>query len=55
MDKNIKFENIEFKSPINENEINPEEKARVDKLIDQLEYECEKVIKRLKDEKRNSI
>jgi hypothetical protein len=32
----IKFENLEFKNTLNESEIDPVEKARVDDLIEQL-------------------
>jgi hypothetical protein len=32
----IKFEDLEFKKTLNENEIDPAEKARVDELIEQL-------------------
>jgi hypothetical protein len=34
--KDIKFENLEWKNTLNESEINPEEKKRVDDLIEQL-------------------
>ncbi len=34
--KDIKFENLEFKNTLNESEIDPVEKARVDDLIEQL-------------------
>jgi len=33
----IKFEDLEFKNTLNENDIDPAEKARVDELIKQLE------------------
>ena len=32
----IKFEDLEFKNTLNENEIDPAEKAKVDELIEQL-------------------
>ena len=32
----IKFEDLEFKNTLNENEIDPAEKAKVDGLIEQL-------------------
>jgi hypothetical protein len=34
--KDIKFENLEWKNTLNESEINPEEKKKVDDLIEQL-------------------
>jgi hypothetical protein len=46
----IKFENLEFKNTLNESEIDPVEKARVDDLIEQLNYEVNKICKRLQDE-----
>jgi len=51
----IKFEDLEFKNTLNENEIDPAEKARVDELIKQLEDAVDKVCKRLKDEGRKTI
>ena len=34
--KDIRFENLEWKNTLNENEIDPEEKKKVDELIEQL-------------------
>ena len=53
--KDIKFENLEWKNTLNENEIDPEEKKRVDELIEQLRIAVDKVCKRLKDEGRKAI
>ncbi len=53
--KDIKFENLEFKNTVNENEIDPAEKARVDGLIEELKAAVDKVCKRLKDEGRKTI
>jgi hypothetical protein len=50
----IKFEDLEFKKTLNENEIDPAEKARVDELIEQLKDAVDKVCKRLKDEGRKN-
>jgi hypothetical protein len=46
----FKFENLEFKNTLNESEIDPVEKARVDDLIEQLNFEVNKICKRLQDE-----
>jgi hypothetical protein len=46
----IKFEDLEFKNTLNENEIDPAENAKVDGLIEQLKDAVDKVCKRLKDE-----
>jgi hypothetical protein len=51
----IKFSNLEFKNTLNENEIDPAEKAKVDGLIEQLKDAVDKVCKRLKDEGRKAI
>ena len=48
----FKFENLEFKNTLNESEIDPVEKARVDDLIEQLKDAVDKVCKRLQDEGR---
>ena len=50
--QDFKFENLEFKNTLNESEIDPVEKARVDDLIEQLKAAVDKVCKRLKDEGR---
>jgi hypothetical protein len=52
--KDIKFENLEFKNTLNESEIDPVEKARVDDLIEQLNFEVNKICKRLQDEGRKN-
>ena len=51
----IKFEDLEFKNTLNENEIDPAEKAKVDGLIEQLKDAVDKVCKRLKDEGRKTV
>ena len=53
--KDIKFENLEWKSTLNENEIDPVEKERVDDLIEQLKSAVDKVCKRLKYEGRQTL
>ena len=53
--QDFKFENLEFKNTLNESEIDPVEKARVDDLIEQLKAAVDKVCKRLKDEGRKVI
>ena len=50
--QDFKFENLEFKNTLNESEIDPVEKARVDDLIEQLKDAVDKVCKRLQDEGR---
>ena len=50
-----KFEDLEFKNTLNENEIDPAEKARVDGLIEELKAAVDKVCKRLKDEGRKTV
>ncbi len=51
----IKFEDLKFKNTLNENEIDPAEKARVDGLIEELKAAVDKVCKRLKDEGRKTV
>jgi hypothetical protein len=51
----IKFEDLNFKKTLNENEIDPAEKARVDGLIEELKAAVDKVCKRLKDEGRKTV
>ena len=51
----IKFEDLNFKNTLNENEIDPAEKARVDGLIEELKAAVDKVCKRLKDEGRKTV
>lgn len=51
----IKFEDLKFKNTLNENEIDPAEKSRVDGLIEELKAAVDKVCKRLKDEGRKTV
>lgn len=51
----IKFEDLKFKNTLNENEIDPAEKSRVDGLIEELKAAVDKVCKRLKDEGRKTF
>ena len=53
--KDIKFENLEWKNTLNENEMDPVEKKRVDELIEQLKIVVNKVCKRLEDEGKQPI
>ena len=53
--KDIKFENLEWKNTLNENEMDPVEKKRVDGLIEQLKIAVNKVCKRLEDEGKQPI
>ena len=48
----IKFEDLEFKNPLNENEIDPAEKAKVDGLIEQLKDAVEIAVNHWGYEKR---
>jgi hypothetical protein len=53
--KDIKFEDLEWKNTLNENEIDPVESKRVDDLIEQLKITVDKICKRLENEGRKSI
>jgi hypothetical protein len=48
----IKFEDLEFKNTLNENEIDPTEKAKVDGLIEQLKDAVEVAVNYWRHEKR---
>jgi hypothetical protein len=48
----IKFEDLEFKKTLNENEIDPAEKARVDELIEQLKDAVDVAVNYWRYEKR---
>jgi hypothetical protein len=48
----IKFEDLEFKNTLNENEIDPAEKAKVDGLIEQLKDAVEVAVNYWRHEKR---
>jgi hypothetical protein len=50
--KDIKFENLEWKNTLNENEIDPEEKKRVDDLIEQLRIAVDRAVNYWKDGKK---
>jgi hypothetical protein len=50
--KDIKFENLEWKNTLSENEIDPEEKKRVDDLIEQLRIAVDRAVNYWKDGKK---
>jgi hypothetical protein len=53
--KNIKFEDLEWKNTLTEDEIDPREKKRVDELIEQLRVAVDDVCKRLDNEGKKTI
>lgn len=50
--QDFKFENLEFKNTLNESEIDPIEKARVDDLIEQLKAAVDVAVNYWRDGKK---